>query len=94
MITKENKNNFLIKSLIHLIALFFILGCKAVGPDYEGSPEMDVPDNWNNQLNNEFVEDSDYQKQWWTLLDDPVLNDLISRASVDNLDAKIASYKS
>ena len=90
MITKENKNNFLIKSLIHLIALFFILGCKAVGPDYEGSPEMDVPDNWNNQLNNEFVEDSDYQKQWWTLLDDPVLNDLISRASVDNLDAKIA----
>ena len=30
------------------------------------------------------------QKQWWTLLDDPVLNDLISRASVDNLDAKIA----
>ena len=88
--TKKNSKNFPIKFLLYLLVFSAIAGCKAVGPDYEGSPEMDVPENWNNDLSNEFVEQSDTQKQWWTLLDDPILNDLIERAAIDNLDAKIA----
>ena len=75
--TKKNSKNFPIQSLLHILFFFAIAGCKAVGPDYEGSPEMDVPENWNNDLSNEFVAQSDTQKQWWTLLDDPILNDLI-----------------
>jgi outer membrane protein TolC len=78
--TKKNSKNFPIQSLLHILVFFAIAGCKAVGPDYEGAPEMDVPENWNNDLSNEFVEQSDTQKQWWTLLDDPILNDLIDRA--------------
>ena len=88
--TKKNSKNFPIQFLLYLLVFSAIAGCKAVGPDYEGSPEMDVPENWNNDLSNEFVEQSDTQKQWWTLLDDPILNDLIDRAAIDNLDAKIA----
>ena len=83
-------NNLFIRYFLHLIILILIVGCQAVGPDYEGSPEIDVPDNWNNELNNEFSEQSDSQKQWWTLLDDPILNNLIDKAAIDNLDAKIA----
>ena len=59
MIYQKKYKNFLIKSPYSYISLFLYSGCKAVGPDYEGAPEMDVPENWNNQLNNEFVEDSD-----------------------------------
>ena len=73
-----------------MVFILFLVSCKAVGPDYEGAPELEVPENWDNQLNNEFIEASVSQTQWWTLFNDPVLNDLISRAAVDNLDAKIS----
>ena len=83
-------NNLFTRHFPQVIILILIVGCQAVGPNYEGSPEMDVPENWNNELNDEFVGQSDKQKQWWTLLDDPVLNNLIDKAAIDNLDAKIA----
>lgn len=83
-------NNLFTRHFPQVIILILIVGCQAVGPNYEGSPEMDVPENWNNELNDEFVGQSDRQKQWWTLLDDPVLNNLIDKAAIDNLDAKIA----
>lgn len=83
-------NNLFTRHFPQVIILILIVGCQAVGPNYEGSPEMDVPENWNNELNDEFVGQGDKQKQWWTLLDDPVLNNLIDKAASDNLDAKIA----
>ena len=83
-------NNLFTRYFPQVLILILIVGCQAVGPNYEGSPEMDVPENWNNELNDEFVGQGDKQKQWWTLLDDPVLNNLIDKAAIDNLDAKIA----
>lgn len=83
-------NNLFTRHFPQVLILILIVGCQAVGPNYEGSPEMDVPENWNNELNDEFVGQGDKQKQWWTLLDDPVLNNLIDKAAIDNLDAKIA----
>jgi len=79
-----------LKALSLLIFILFLISCKAVGPDYEGAPELELPENWENQLNSEFNETGASQTRWWTLFNDPVLNDLISRAAVDNLDAKIA----
>ena len=90
MIYTKNITKTYLKSLSQVVIIFFLISCKAVGPDYEGAPELEVPDNWENQLNNEFIEASASQTQWWTLFNDPVLNDLISRAAVDNLDAKIS----
>ena len=90
MILTKNITKTYLKALSHVVIILFLVSCKAVGPDYEGAPELEVPENWDNQLNNEFIEASVSQTQWWTLFNDPVLNDLISRAAVDNLDAKIS----
>ena len=90
MIVTKNITKTYLKALSHVVIILFLVSCKAVGPDYEGAPELEVPENWDNQLNNEFIEASVSQTQWWTLFNDPVLNDLISRAAVDNLDAKIS----
>jgi len=89
ILTKKITKPFF-KTLNQAIIILFLVSCKAVGPDYEGAPELEVPENWENQLNNEFIEASASQTKWWTLFNDPVLNDLISRAAVDNLDAKIS----
>ena len=90
MISTKNITKTYLKALSQVVIILFLVSCKAVGPDYEGAPELEVPENWDNQLNNEFIEASVSQTQWWTLFNDPVLNDLISRAAVDNLDAKIS----
>ena len=90
MILTKNITKTYLKALGQVVIILFLVSCKAVGPDYEGAPELEVPENWDNQLNNEFIEASVSQTQWWTLFNDPVLNDLISRAAVDNLDAKIS----
>ena len=90
MIFTKNITKTYLKALSHVVIILFLISCKAVGPDYEGAPELEVPENWDNQLNNEFIEASVSQTQWSTLFNDPVLNDLISRAAVDNLDAKIS----
>ena len=90
MILTKNITKTYFKALNQAVIILFLVSCKAVGPDYEGAPELEVPENWENQLNNEFIETSASQTQWWTLFNDPVLNDLISRAAVDNLDAKIS----
>ena len=90
MILTKNITKTYFKVLNQVVIILFLVSCKAVGPDYEGAPELEVPENWENQLNNEFIEASASQTQWWTLFNDPVLNDLISRAAVDNLDAKIS----
>ena len=90
MILTKNITKTYFKVLNQVVIILFLVSCKAVGPDYEGAPELEVPENWENQLNNEFIEASVSQTQWWTLFNDPVLNDLISRAAVDNLDAKIS----
>jgi len=90
MLMNKIISNACSKAFCQTVIALLLVSCKAVGPDYEGSPEIEIPDNWNNQLNSESVEDANNQKQWWRLLDDPVLNNLISKAAVDNLDAKIA----
>ncbi|MDB2703638.1 efflux transporter outer membrane subunit [Methylophilaceae bacterium] len=90
MILTKNITKTYLKALSQVVIILFLVSCKAVGPDYEGAPELEVPENWENQLDNEFIEISASQTKWWTLFKDPVLNDLISRAAVDNLDAKIS----
>ena len=90
MILIKTNTKACLKALSQLLFILFLVSCKAVGPDYEGAPELEVPENWENQLNNEFIEASASETQWWILFNDSVLNDLISRAVVDNLDAKIS----
>ena len=50
---KINTKSYL-KVLSLPLFILFLVSCKAVGPDYEGAPELEVPENWENQLNSEF----------------------------------------
>ena len=59
---KINIKSYL-KVLNLLIFILFLVSCKAVGPDYEGAPELEVPENWDNQLNSEFNKTSASQTQ-------------------------------
>nr|WP_320192308.1 efflux transporter outer membrane subunit [uncultured Desulfobacter sp.] len=79
------------------ICLFFIFvtlltGCKAVGPDYK-QPDL-IPDgSWHAPMQKGLAQtpaDPEQLSQWWTVLNDPVLTDLISRAVQNNLDVQLA----
>jgi NodT family efflux transporter outer membrane factor (OMF) lipoprotein len=65
-------------------ALALCQGC-AVGPDYQ-APETQVPDEWQQEVAAGQVD----LQRWWTLLEDPVLNSLIERATQGNLTLQIA----
>lgn len=64
--------------------LYVLQGC-AVGPDYQ-APEPQVPDQWQQKVSAGQVD----LQTWWTLLEDPVLDDLIERSTQGNLTLRIA----
>jgi len=72
-----------------------MLGACAVGPDYH-APAFDLPADWSTARNERGssarIEDL---SQWWTRFEDPVLNDLITRAIENNPDraAALASIR-
>ena len=60
-----------------------------VGPDYV-PPEIDAPDAWQQELTDGLFQGEADLSQWWTLLNDPVLDDLIERTVAGNYDLRIA----
>jgi NodT family efflux transporter outer membrane factor (OMF) lipoprotein len=79
---------------ICLIFIFITLltGCKAMGPDYK-QPDLFPEDAWHAPMQKGLTRapaDPKALAQWWTVLNDPVLTDLISRAVQNNLDVKLA----
>ncbi len=86
------------KKYLRLLLLFagsgivLLNGCISVGPDYE-PPETSMPDAWHEAVLEE-VESGDPNLQtWWTVFGDEKLNDLISKASTNNLDLKTAAAR-
>lgn len=74
------------------IALAIIAGVLSgctVGPDYE-PPTTHMPDRWNQSLLRGVSDGSADMRTWWALLDDPILDGLIVRATRGNLDLKQA----
>jgi len=63
-----------------------MVGC-TVGPDYE-RPDVNVPGCWNHATAGPDETSAADLQQWWTLLGDGVLNDLIDQAGHANLDAR------
>jgi NodT family efflux transporter outer membrane factor (OMF) lipoprotein len=71
---------------------FVMLGC-TVGPDYE-KPETTLPQGWIAPDSNLIKTDgSIIQQNWWENFHDPVLNDLIVKASMGNFDLQIAEAR-
>nr|HDM99857.1 efflux transporter outer membrane subunit [Deltaproteobacteria bacterium] len=74
------------------VATLACAGCAAVGPDYV-PPETAVPEAWHTHLPpGLFAEEGckETLTRWWSTLSDPVLEDLIETAVMENLDVKEA----
>lgn len=65
-------------------------GC-AVGPDYQ-APAIDMPDQWHQQLAEGFKIESSMPANWWELLDDPILNELIRQVRQNNTNLQSAYW--
>jgi len=79
-------------SLIVLGAITVVAGCITVGPDYV-EPETTVPDAWYDAATKGVEKGEAPLQTWWTVFEDPVLNDLIQRAAEDNLGLEAAVYR-
>ena len=87
-------NTARIKIRLSLVAAamttLLITGCAAVGPDYQ-APQIPTPDAWTVQVSDQVDSGSQASLQtWWTVFNDPVLDSLIERARLANLDLAIA----
>jgi multidrug efflux system outer membrane protein len=71
------------------VAVVVLVGGCTVGPDYE-APRTEMPDLWQQKLTEGLAEGKADLRTWWTVLSDPVLDGLIDRATVGNLDLKQA----
>ena len=62
------------KFFIALLSMILIPACAMVGPDYEGAPEVDLPESWNHKLGEQFVAGEINLASWWANLDDQTLD--------------------
>ena len=63
-----------------------------VGPNY-GTPDAPVASNWIDASDKRVRTASDDLSKWWTVFNDPVLNDLVCDAYTQNLTLKEAGYR-
>ncbi|MCP4451983.1 MAG: efflux transporter outer membrane subunit [Planctomycetes bacterium] len=67
-------------------------GCRVVGPDYI-RPETQHPDHWRSPHEALVSTDPNGLAQWWTVLQDETLNDLVAQAYASNLDVFEAYWR-
>ena len=74
------------------VAVFIVVPACQVGPDYTGPPtgEVDVPLTFGEAGDPAFVANVTDMRTWWTVFDDPILNELVDTAARDNQDLRIA----
>jgi len=78
-----------------LLACLLLGGCMTVGPDYT-RPVVNLPGNWNatgEGIVSNAPLDTVALGEWWRVLDDPILDDLMNRAQRSNLDLKQAEAR-
>lgn len=76
--------------LLHLaVAVALLPGCMLVGPDYK-RPDAQVPAQYTQADIEQSQATAPISKTWWELYQDPILNDLVSKALQNNTDIKLA----
>jgi len=68
-----------------------LTACVTVGPDYREPPPVDIGDGWTLPMSTESA--SADLTHWWSALDDPVLDRLITTALEQNLDLRQAAAR-
>jgi len=75
-----------------LIVLLVISGCAMVGPDYV-KPAAPEPEKWLESNESKLQTKDANFSDWWTVFNDPVLNELIQAAYQQNLPLQIAGLR-
>lgn len=73
-------------------AILSLAACATVGPDYS-TPKTPLPSAWRTKPVAVPSTDVHALAHWWTLLDDPILSNLVTRAVADGLDARAAEAR-
>ena len=82
----------LVAKSLHLCAfLLLTTGC-TVGPDYV-RPEADTADTWSESIDSNLSTDPAEYGRWWTVFEDPALEQLVQIASTENLPLQIAAAR-
>jgi multidrug efflux system outer membrane protein len=76
-------------NLSRSVVVVFLAGCTTVGPDYQ-RPEMALPEQY---FDNVSKENPSIPANWWTLFNDPQLNDLVDAAFKYNADVRLAAAR-
>jgi len=76
----------------YLCALVALTAGCAVGPDYV-RPEADTADTWSESIDSTLSTDPVEYGPWWTVFEDPALEQLVQIASVENLPLQIAAAR-
>lgn len=81
------------KTILTLLSAgLLVSGCAAVGPDYQGPPETPSVDaGLPSAQETDVVTPAQPPEDWWQLLEDPTLDDLIDKAVAANTDLRVAS---
>ncbi len=72
--------------------LLLVSGCMTVGPDFV-RPDAPVAQTWIDSDDEKVVAEPEDYSQWWTVFNDPVLNNLIDRAYEQNLSLQIVGLR-
>lgn len=83
---RNNRQKLKLRFIGLSVAVVLMSGCKTVGPDYQ-RPEVSLPANYVEGLNHA---NHTIATDWWTHYQDPILNDLVSQALVNNSNIKLA----
>lgn len=86
---KTEKHCRLRYGVVVAVTIGSLQACTAVGPDYQ-APQTRLPDLWHQDLTKGLKDGKTDLREWWTRLQDPMLNNLIARAGAGNLDLKQA----
>ncbi len=79
-------------SMICLLTLAFLVSGCMVGPDFM-KPDAPVEDVWIQQQDPRIKTEAADYREWWTVFNDPVLNNLIEMAYQQNLDLQVAGLR-
>lgn len=87
------RQQYRVTTLVALLITAGLAGC-ATAPDYKRT-EMDVPQGWSTSQNSPAgaVSVAGMGEKWWTLYEDPVLNQLEEDALANNADIQVAAAR-
>ena len=78
--------------MICLLTLAFLVSGCMIGPDFV-KPDAPVEDGWTQEQDPRIKTEAADFREWWTVFNDPVLNNLIEMAYGQNLNLQIAGLR-